>query len=354
MNVTIERSTLAGALRTVMPAVGKGGRSLPVLAGVRLAYASDGVQVTATNLDLTIEHHIAAEPSVTAKDGTVVLPAQLLANIVGAMTGPMVVLDGDGIDVTATSGDTTATLRTLPTESWPNGLEADGESIVLDTMAVAMLAHAVKFAADGDDKGVMAGVNFGPDGIMATDSYRAIHHATPKPLPEATVPTETVAAVLRATAGPVVFTAGDRTASFATDDTMWTSSLLAGTHPGDGILRMLGNKAATSMVVEREVLAASLARVATLGDTKAVLTPGDGTVTLSAEAPEVGGITDTVPADGEFDVPVCFEVAYLASVIAAVAEDTITMHMHDSLKPVIVESERVKILIMPIRIGKPA
>lgn len=351
MNATIARSTLADALKVVSPAINRAG-GLPVLAGVRIDATPDAVTLTASNIDLTITTTIEPEPSVTADAGSVVVPGLLLAGIVGAMRGDLVVIDLTAADrVTVDSDGTNADLRTLDISSWPKGLSVEEATTAeLDTTAVAVLAHAVRFASAEMGRGNLTGVHFGEEGITATDSYRALHHET-KPLPVATVPAVAVQAVLKATAGPVMFTANERMASFEAGATTWTTSLLSGSYPVDGILRMMGVVDSTTLTIGREVLADSLARVSALGDSRTTLTPDGATLIVSAEAVDVGGISDIIDYEGDHDEPIMFEVSFLASVVAAVAEDEITLSIIDSVKQTVVRSERATMMVMPIRIG---
>src|SRR3984885_5618642 len=87
-----ERDVLAEALSTAGRAVAGRSGALPVLGGVRLSVTGDVLQVTGTDLDLTIT----VETTVSGgSDGIVVAPGRLVTDIVRALEPGAVVLEAD-------------------------------------------------------------------------------------------------------------------------------------------------------------------------------------------------------------------------------------------------------------------
>ncbi len=82
MKFRCEREILADALATAGRAATSRTGTLPVLSGVRLDVAGDQLTVTGTDLELTIRLTV---PVGGERDGSVVVPARLVADIVKAL-----------------------------------------------------------------------------------------------------------------------------------------------------------------------------------------------------------------------------------------------------------------------------
>src|SRR4029077_12668803 len=81
MKATVSSSTLSGALGLVSRAVSPRS-TLPVLSNVLLDTGSDGLRVTATNLDLTLSVVV---PATVLEEGRITVPARLLGEFVSSL-----------------------------------------------------------------------------------------------------------------------------------------------------------------------------------------------------------------------------------------------------------------------------
>ena len=82
MKFRCERDVLADALATAGRAATSRTGTLPVLSGVRLEVTGDELSVTGTDLELSIRLTVAVGGE---RDGAVVVPARLIADIVRAL-----------------------------------------------------------------------------------------------------------------------------------------------------------------------------------------------------------------------------------------------------------------------------
>src|ERR1700692_1012920 len=81
MKATVSSSTLSGALGSGSPRVSPRS-ALPVLSNVLLETGTDGLRVTATNLDLTITVVV---PATVLEEGRITVPARLLGEFVSSL-----------------------------------------------------------------------------------------------------------------------------------------------------------------------------------------------------------------------------------------------------------------------------
>ena len=116
MKFRCERDVLADVLATAgRAATGRTG-TLPVLSGVRLDLRGDHLQVTGTDLELTIDVDVTVAGEA---DGTTVLPARLTADIVRSLSSGAVSIEVDHDDVHISSGRSQFQVRPLSADDFP-------------------------------------------------------------------------------------------------------------------------------------------------------------------------------------------------------------------------------------------
>lgn len=344
MRATVDRRAFVAALRTVVPAATKG-QGIAALAGVRIDVAASGVDLCCTNLDLTIGTTIDAPGS---DKGSAIVPAALLLRIVSAMGGESVTVDGDATKVAVTSGEAVASLRAIDLDAWPKVAEPDGPLVELDAVTVDLLARILPMASTDANRPMLGGVHFVGGRAACTDSYRlGVLDGLPD-LGPATVPADTLRAVVADGAG-VQVVVGDRQASFSVGPTTWTTRLIEGEFPQ--FARLLPDSSPHALVVDRDAALGAVRRVQAIGaDPQTVrLHPDGGKLLLSMAAADVGDVTDVVSASGDVDFDVAFTAPYLGDLLEAVEPGEVTFGLVDNLKPAVVKDGRLTLLIMPVR-----
>jgi DNA polymerase-3 subunit beta len=230
LTVTVDRLSLANALKTALPAVGKGVQ-IPAYQAVRISGGNSRLNVTATDGDLSIISVAEAQLDHADEDGiAVVVAARLVANIVGSMRGDTVNLTVEDGTLRVSSERGTYDLRTLPVEDFPNVVAAEGTSITIDAATKTKLASIVYAASRDEARPILCGVGIGEGWAAATDSYR-LSAVRIGDLPACILPARVLDLVCKS-AGPVTLTIDDTRATFRSDDgTTWTTRLIAGTFP---------------------------------------------------------------------------------------------------------------------------
>src|SRR5205814_8681046 len=97
---------------------------MPVLSGIRAQLAGNELQLTGSDTDLTIEVSITVSGE---RDGVVVLPGRLAAEIVRALPPGAVVVEIDEDEASITSGRAEFSIRILPAEEYPRLPEPAGD-----------------------------------------------------------------------------------------------------------------------------------------------------------------------------------------------------------------------------------
>ena len=174
MKFRCEREILADALATAGRAATSRTGTLPVLSGVRLDVSGDQLTVTGTDLELTIRLTVAVGGE---RDGSVVVPARLVADIVKALPSGAVEVSLGEDELSISAGRSQFSVRPLSLGDYPAQVEPDAEPVTLESGQVAEALRQVVRAASGDDaRAVLTGVLLSSedDGVkmVATDSYR--------------------------------------------------------------------------------------------------------------------------------------------------------------------------------------
>jgi len=178
-----ERELLADALATAgRAATGRTG-ALPVLSGLRLEQKGNKLTVTGTDLDLTIQLSIEVGGD---RDGGVVLPARLAADIVRSLGQGKVEVSVDGEEVSISNGRSNFMVRPLNFDDYPKLPTPASSSVTLPAAQFGdALRQVVRAASTDEARPILTGVMMTAEGdglrMVATDSYRlAVQPASSK------------------------------------------------------------------------------------------------------------------------------------------------------------------------------
>lgn len=337
--MNIDASTLAAAVRTVLPATRASANHLPVLKGVRLAANSGVLDVTATDIDLTIRTTADSDDDLEP----CIVPASLLSTWLEGVEG-RVGLNLEEADLVLTSDTGTFRLRTLPVEDWPRCTVADGKPVKLDRR-IAGIIHA---ASRDDSRPTLNGVGIGDGWACCTDSYR-LAAVKLDGLPEAIVPVKAVELALK-TDGEVTITTDDHQVTLTNGPTSYTARLVEGRFPN---WQPLVGEPKTTVTLDRDRTVAALERVLVLADaeTPVRVTPdGDG-LTFSVTSRDVGEIVERIDGGNELGGEYGFRPRLLIAMLRSRDEAKVEIGVTDSLHPVTIRDETSVALVMPVRLS---
>lgn len=367
MKFRCERDVLVEALSTTGRAVPTRDAQPRVLSGVRMQLTDNTLQLTGSDLDLTIQ----TEVQVAGKeDGVVVVRAKLAADVVRALDPGAVDVSAEDDQLMISSNRSEFSLRLLPAEEFPRHTEPLADEVTLDATSLAEAIRQVGRAASGDDlKPVLTGVHIeaGDQGLrlVATDSYRLALRDLPgnsnvlEQGQSVLVPSRALAELARMLKDndEVTLRLGDRDARFSVAGGRLTTRLIEGDFPN--YRGLLPSSYPNKVILEREALLDSVKRVRLLAQEKQtsqvrlVMSP-EG-LELMAVTPDVGEAHERLDAKYEGDeLTVAFNADYLIDGIDAVLGDEVSIETLDALKPAVLrspEQEEFLYLLMPVRVS---
>jgi DNA polymerase-3 subunit beta len=358
-----ERDVLAEALATAGRAATNRTGTLPVLAGVRIDVAGDVLTITGTDLELTIRLTVDVGGEA---DGSIVVPAKLVGDIVRALpAGAVEVVAGDE-DVSISAGRSQFSVRPLSLEDYPAQVEPGAEAVTLPAAAVAEALHQVVRAASSDDaRAVLTGVLLAAedDGLrmVATDAYRLAVRDLPQSDVLGTgqkvlIPARALGELQRVIgdADELTVRLGERDATFECGSTRLTTRLIEGEFPN--YRNLLPSSQPNVLTVGKEALQEAIRRVKILAQdsTPVRLGLGGETVQITAITQDVGQAAEEI--DGSYDgaeMTVAFNPEYLGQGIDAIEGDELTLTTMDPMKPAVLRGvgrDDYLYLLMPVRV----
>jgi DNA polymerase III subunit beta len=363
MKFRCERDVLGEALSTAARAAQGRAGAQPVLAGVRLALDQDRLEISGTDLELTIQ----ATVEVTGeRDGATVLPGRLTAEAVRTLEPGAVTVDAHSDHVDITSGRSSFSVRPFAVEDFPRLSEPNGPSVSLPAESFGHAVSQVERAASKDEsRPILTGVLLAAEDtglrLVATDSYRL----AVCDLPEVSVLASGQKVLLPSRAlrelervlpavGEVVLRLGERDATFELDGVRLTTRLIEGEFPN--YRQLIPSSYPNRLVIAREPLLEAIRRVRVMAIDA---TP----VRLTIEADEVRlntvnqdqGTADAV-VEARFEgtpLTVAFNPQYLFEGVEAAGGAEVMLDTLDALKPAVVrpvDREDFLYLLMPVRV----
>jgi DNA polymerase-3 subunit beta len=362
-----ERDVLVEALGTAGRAAAGRGGSMPILGGVRLSVSGDGLEVTGTDLDLTITVTGVVSGS---GDGVVVAPGRLVTDIVRALEPGAVSMEADEEELRIASGRSHFTVRTHPAGDFPRLPVPTGDTVSLEAQGLMEALRQVTRAASNEESrpiltGVLMAAEEGGLRLVATDSYRlAVRDLEGVGIlgegQKVLVPSRALNELLRllgsSPAGGVSLRLGAHDATFSVGSVTLTTRLIEGEFPNYRAL--IPANYPNRLTVGREALLDAVRRVKLLArdattPVRIALRPNG--IELTVITTDWGTATEDVDAKYEgAEMTVAFNPNFLIEGVEAVTGDEVALDTLDALKPATlrpIDSDSYLYLLMPVRVS---
>lgn len=376
MKFTLSADTISGGLAAVGRAVSVR-TSLPILSNV-LIEAKDGkVDLTATSLDLTIHHSVAAS---VESPGRIALPAKLLGEFVHSLSGGDIVCDED-VKTRAMhiqSGRFDARIKGMDADEFPPmPTVTDGDTLEIDGDALLQAIDRTVIAASSDESrpvysGVMAAFAAETLTLVATDGHRLAvsvvalgdQVADDREPFQVIVPAKALSEVsklLKPLAGSgghvsVGVNAARSKVRFGIGAYDITSSLIEGAYPSyEKVVPASSETIVRASTADLRATAKTVSIFARDAANVIKLNAADGEMTVSANTNEVGdGVAAVkVSIEGEAAV-IALNGHYLTDVLGLVTSPEIEFCFNGSVSPGLVripDDDSYRYVIMPVRVA---
>ena len=368
MKISLERDKLLAQLQTVTR-VASTRSAIQALSGVQIVAGSTGSELRATDMDVSLRVPV---PAQTVREGTIVLPARLLLDVIRSLPASEVSVELRPAeqDVELISGGATFHIRTLRSEDFPPFPEPSAEDgVSVPVRAFVETALKVAGSASRDETrpvltGILVSASDRELRMVATDSYRLSVKETGLEAPlasafEVNVPARALQELARVAAGAedgqLRVSVLQNQVVFELDGVVLSSRLIDGQFPN--YRQLLPETFEHELRIAAPELTEVVRRISLLAQKNAPLRlafkPGE--LTVSAQTPDVGEALESlpVPFQGE-PLEIGFNPDFLRDGLEGVEEGDVVLKLISPLRPGLIESGSgggFQYLIMPIRLN---
>jgi len=364
MKFQIERDVFQEALTQVQHVVSTR-TTLPILSNVLIEADELGLQLSTTDLDVTITKRVPADVGVT---GATTLPARRLASIVRELASNEIEFAVDAENTAEVrSGPSFFKMLGLPAADFPGvGEFENAKEFTIEQKLLKDALRKTSYAISTDEtRYVLNGVNCligeGMLTLVATDGRRLAMVEQDLEFPDGyesavIIPTKAVHEMQRllGESGEMKLTLTGGQAAFALNDSHLVTKLIEGNYPN--FRQVIPGDPNHRVIIERETLLNAVKRVSLLANEKSNSVKfifDDNQLSISANSPEVGEAEESL--DIRYDGPklvAAFNPEFVMAPLRNLDQDEIFFDLIDESSPGVIKvDEPFLYVIMPMRVA---
>jgi DNA polymerase-3 subunit beta len=368
VKLSAARDELLAQLQTVSRVASTRG-AIQALSGVQLLAAAGAVELRATDMEVGLRVPL---PAQVEREGSVVLPARLLVDVVRSLSAPTVSLEQRPAeqDVELVAGNAQFHIRTLRLEDFPPfpEPETEGKVEVPGPAFVETVLKVARSASRDETRPVLTGILVSASEsdlrMVATDSYRLSVKETKLESPlqgsfEANVPARALQELSRivGAADEDELSVAVRTNQvvFEAGGVVLSSRLIDGQFPN--YRQLIPDAFEHELQLAGGEITDVVRRISLLAQKNAPLRLAfsEGELTVSARTPDVGEARETLPVPyaGE-PLEIGFNPEFLRDGLEAIDSGDVLLKLISPLRPGLVEAadgSGFVYLLMPIRLN---
>ena len=367
MKFSCAQKDILRALNIAQKATGGTG-TLPILENVLLNAEGHLVEVSATNLDISITATIDAQ---VQNEGKTTLPAKTIVSWIGLVSGENIEFSkGEGEKVNVKSEGSKTTIKGVAADEFPviPFVEKENSCTISQKALKTALDQVVFCAAAGGTRPVLSGIYFAADGdqltLAGTDSYRL----SERKIPFVSKPKDDVACIIPAKTlmelerilnpekdGEIEIIFSKHQILFLFDGIRIVSRLIEGQFPN--YQQIVPKSFQSTVTVNRQDLIRTVKRVgifARENNNNIKLHFHSDSMEVTTDATEIGTEEATLSiTNTNGDCAVALNSQFFLDVLQVLTGDEIELHIGEKLSPIAVKSTKTPEflhVIMPLKI----
>lgn len=358
MKFTLNRTIFLQELQTVQRAI-SAKTTIPILTGVKLVLSNNGLTLTGSNSDISIESFLSVENEKAQmkieKTGAIVLQSRFFGEIIRRLPEATVTLEVlENNQVSITSGKADFTVNGLDAENYPHLPIVESQHMLeLPAHILNKIINETVFAvSQHESRPILTGVHFVLEEnqllAVATDSHRLSQRIIPI-AQEATdfnivVPGKSLTELSKSLIDEeeiIQISLMDNQVLFQTKTMKFYSRLLEGTYPDTK--RLIPSSFETTIEFSVSELLAAIERASLLsheGRNNIVrLSLSEESVVLYGNSPEIGKVEEDLSYESVEGAPldISFNPDYMKAALRAFGETNITIHFISAIRPFTLE-----------------
>ncbi|PAE23483.1 MULTISPECIES: DNA polymerase III subunit beta [Bacillaceae] len=376
MRFIIQRDQLVQSVQDVMKAV-TSRTTIPILTGIKIVASEEGVTLTGSDSDISIESFIPKEEDgkeiVEIKQpGAIVLQAKFFSEIVKKLPTDSVEISVENhLQTVIRSGKSEFNLNGLDAEEYPHLPQIEEEKMfkIPTDLLKAMVRQTVFAVSTSETRPILTGVNWkvenGTLTCIATDSHRlALRKAqietTASETYNVVIPGKSLSElskILDDNNDLIDIVITENQVLFKAEHLLFFSRLLEGNYPDTS--RLIPSDSKTDVVVNTKEFLQAIDRASLLAkegrnNVVKLSTIDGGFIEISSNTPEVGKVVEEVQSksiEGE-ELKISFSAKFMMDALKALEGSEITISFTGAMRPFIIKplnDESILQLILPVR-----
>jgi DNA polymerase III subunit beta len=376
MRFIIQRDHLVQSVQDVMKAI-TSRTTIPILTGIKIVATEEGVSLTGSDSDVSIESFIPKEDGdkviVEMKQtGQIVLQAKFFSEMVKKLPTDHVEIEVQNhLQTVIRSGTSEFNLIGLDADEYPHLPKIEAENVfrIPTDLLKAMIRQTVFAVSTSETRPILTGVNWNVENdqliCIATDSHRlALRKAKIENNSDASynvvIPGKSLIELNKILADnnewiDIVIT--ENQILFKATHLLFFSRLLEGNYPDTS--RLIPTESKTDIVLQSKEFLQAIDRASLLAregrnNVVKLSTMEDGAIEISSNTPEVGKVVEEVKSQsvsGE-ELKISFSAKYMMDALKALEGTEIKISFTGAMRPFIIQpmnDESILQLILPVR-----
>lgn len=376
MKFDIQRDHLLNGVNDVLKAVSSK-TTMPILTGIKLDASKEGLTLTGSDADITIQVFIPTEKDGeelihVAETGSIVLQARMFNEIVRKLPTKDVEIEVvDGYETRIRSGKSDFHLIGQDAAEYPMipDVTNDHQFTLAADLLKQIIRETVFAVSASESRPVLTGVNWQikEEGLIcvATDSHRLARRKValenlPTGVPSVAIPGKSLNELNKVlpddqTAVDVYLT--NQQVVFKTNDLVFYSRLLEGNYPDTS--RLIPEEYQTNITLNGKELLQAIDRASLLArsDRNNVVRlsiVNNETIEISSNSPEIGKVEEQIPVSsfsGD-DLRISFSSKFMMDALKAIDGQEVVIQFTGAMRPFILRSvhdDAILQLILPVR-----
>ena len=372
MKLTIKKDLLLENLNKVSKAISTK-NLIPILAGIKFELKEEGLTLTASDNDITIQTFIPVnnEEMTIEKEGIIIIQGKYILDIVRKLPDEFINIEViDDLKILISTANSEFNLNGISQNEYPKiNLELKENFVLINNKVFKNIINQTSFATSNDEsRQILTGINFKINGnIMecnATDSYRLARKViTLSTASEenynVVIPSKNViefSRILNDNENDIEVHIFNNKILFKYDNIIFQSRLISGSYPNTS--NLFPNDSILKVTVDLNDLYNVIDRASILTSDKekniVTLETLDNTLYMRSSSAEIGRVEEkmNIEKDNDENIKISFSARYMMEALKSFTGNTVELSFVGEVKPIIIkdkDDEELTQLVLPIR-----
>ncbi|WP_163539646.1 DNA polymerase III subunit beta [Gracilibacillus sp. YIM 98692] len=378
MKIILNRDKLMESIQHVTKAISSK-TAIPILEGLKIKASHDGVLLTGSNSDITIESFIPIEEEGIQfideiESGEIIVHAKYFPDIIRKLPLETVQIEADdNLQITIQSGHAEFHLNGQDAEEYPQvaQIQTNTSFEIPINLLKNMIKQTVFAVSTSETRPILTGVNLKAENnqlkFIATDSHRLAASNIPLtgisedfPFEQVVIPGKSLnelSKILDDTEEKMQISISENQIAFQTEHLYFLSRLLEGKYPETS--RLIPEESKTIIVANTKKLLQAVDRASLLArenhnNVIRLQTQENSVVEISGNSPEIGKVEEEITVEdiqGE-ELKISFSSKYMIDALKIMETDQVKIEFTGAMRPFIIkpiDHDQILQLILPVR-----